>query len=119
MAARPRAGGKSGHRRAGWWITSTGRDSVLEYDLQNRSFVEGYHIYFSGPKRYYNAMGYRGKLRAAPMPSLRTFDPNRDNSVRAEINFACRTNDAFPAVAVTGRGGASGRSGAGGIVMRV
>jgi len=33
------------------FITSTGRDSVLEYDLRARRFLKGYHIRFEGLTR--------------------------------------------------------------------
>lgn len=76
------------------YVTSTGRDSVLEYDLRTRTFVMGYHVWFEGLKRYYNAMGYRGKLNAAPMPKLRVFDPNSDKDLPAWSN-TCHLNSVF------------------------
>lgn len=76
------------------YVTSTGRDSVLEYDLRARSFVKGYHVSFRGPKRYLNAMGYRGKVSTAPMPNLRLFDPNSDGSLPDWSN-TCHLNNAF------------------------
>lgn len=76
------------------YVTSTGRDSVLEYDLRTRSFTKGYHVWFDGPKRYYNSMGYRGKLGAAPIPKLRVFDPNSGESLPAWSN-TCHLNSVF------------------------
>lgn len=76
------------------YVTSTGRDSVLEYDLRARSFVGGYHVWFEGPKRYLNSIGYRGKLGVAPMPRLRAFDPNSDKSLPAWSN-TCHLNSVF------------------------
>jgi hypothetical protein len=76
------------------FVTSTGRDSVLEYDLRTRRFVRGYHVWFRGLKRYYNAMGYRGKLSAAPMPRMRVFDPGSDRDL-PEWSNTCHLNSVW------------------------
>ena len=76
------------------YVASTGRDSVLEYDLQARTFVRGYHVWFGGPKRYYNAAGYRGKVNAAPIPRMRVFDPNSDQDLPAWSN-TCHLNSVW------------------------
>jgi hypothetical protein len=88
------------------YVTSTGRDSVLEYDLRTRSFVKGYHVWFRGPKRRLNMMGFRvrgpGQRRGmmglreavaslAPMPRLQTFDPNSDEGPPTSSN-TCHLN---------------------------
>lgn len=60
------------------YITSTGRDSVVEYDLHKGSFVRGYRMSFRGLTRYLNMRGFRGvrTLGAPPKPRLQMFDPN-------------------------------------------
>jgi hypothetical protein len=88
------------------YVTSTGRDSVLEYDLRSRSFVKGYHVWFQGPKRRLKAMGFRLRgpkrplnmmgLRKAvgvlePMPRLQAFDPNSDDGPPVSSN-TCHLN---------------------------
>jgi hypothetical protein len=89
------------------YVTSTGRDSVLEYDLRARSFVKGYHVWFGGPKRKLKTMGYRlgapkRKLKTMglreavggllePMPRLRAFDPNSDEGPPLSSN-TCHLN---------------------------
>jgi hypothetical protein len=88
------------------YVTSTGRDSVLEYDLRTRSFVKGYHVWFQGPKRQLKAMGFRLRgpkrrlnmmgLREAvgfldPMPRLQAFDPNSDEGPPVSSN-TCHLN---------------------------
>jgi hypothetical protein len=62
------------------YITSTGRDSVIEYDLRTRSLVRGYYIAFRGLTRYLNMRRFRGErsLGNPPVPRLRIFDPNSD-----------------------------------------
>lgn len=77
-----------------FYVTSTGRDSVLEHDLRDQAFVRGYHISFRSPTRYLNAMGYRGKLNVAPMPRLRLFDPNSDEALPDWSN-TCHLNNTF------------------------
>jgi hypothetical protein len=91
------------------YVTSTGRDSVLEYDLRTRSFVKGYHVWFQGPKRQLKAMGFRVRgskrqlkttgLRGAanflePMPRLQAFDPNSDEGPPVSSN-TCHLNSVF------------------------
>ena len=88
------------------YVTSTGRDSVLEYDLRTRSFVKGYHVWFQGPRRQLKAMGFRvrgparrrdvmGLRKAvgslAPMPRLQAFDPNSDEGPPGSSN-TCHLN---------------------------
>jgi hypothetical protein len=88
------------------YVTSTGRDSVLEYDLRTRSFVQGYHVWFRGLQRQLKAMGFRvrgpkrgrdmmGLRKAAgslaPMPRLQAFDPNSDEGPPASSN-TCHLN---------------------------
>ena len=88
------------------YVTSTGRDSVLKYDLRTHSFVKGYHVWFRGPKRQLNMMGFRVRgpkrrgsmmgLREAvaslaPMPRLQAFDPNSDEGPPASSN-TCHLN---------------------------
>jgi hypothetical protein len=88
------------------YVTSTGRDSVLEYDLHTRSFVKGHHVWFRGPKRWLKAMGFRLRgpkrrhnmmgLREAvgflePMPRLQVFDPNSDKGPPVSSN-TCHLN---------------------------
>jgi hypothetical protein len=88
------------------FITSTGRDSVLEYDLRMRSFVKGYHVWFRGPKRQLNMTGFRLRgpkrqlnmmgLRGAagflkPMPRLQAFDPNSGKGPPVSSN-TCHLN---------------------------
>jgi hypothetical protein len=86
------------------YVTSTGRDSVLEYDLRKGSFVKGYHIWFQGPKRQLKAMGFRlrgpgrdaiGLRKAvgsiAPLPRLQAFDPNSEGGPPASSN-TCHLN---------------------------
>lgn len=88
------------------YVTSTGRDSVLEYDLGSRTFVRGYHIWFQGPKRQLKALGFRvrGPARGknfmglrkavgsiAPLPRLQAFDPNSDEGPPASSN-TCHLN---------------------------
>ena len=89
------------------YVTSTGRDSVLEYDLRTRSFVKGYHVWFQGPKRQLKAIGFRlrgperkfnlGGLREAvgilePMPRLQAFDPNSEEGPPVSSN-TCHLNN--------------------------
>ena len=88
------------------YVTSTGRDSVLEYDLRTRSFVRGYHIWFRGPKRRLNMIGFRVRgskrrlnmmgFRGAvgflkPMPRMQAFDPNSDEGPPVSSN-TCHLN---------------------------
>jgi hypothetical protein len=88
------------------YVTSTGRDSVLEYDLRTCSFVKGYHVWFQGSKRQLKAMGFRLRgpekkfhmmgLREAvgilePMPRLQAFDPNSEEGPPVSSN-TCHLN---------------------------
>src|SRR5215210_1734709 len=69
------------------YITSTGFDSLLEYDLRAWSFVAGYHLELSGLGRY------RRKIGFGPLPRLRTFDPWSDEG--PERSDICHLNNAF------------------------
>jgi hypothetical protein len=82
------------------FITSTGRDSVLEYDLRARRFSKGYHIRFEVPTRYLNMLGFwlnrvlnRETIEFGPMPRLRVFDPNSDEGPAA--SNTCHINNVF------------------------
>ena len=82
------------------FITSTGRDSVLEYDLRARRFLKGYYIRFEGLTRYMNMLGFwlnrvvnREKIEFGPMPRLRVFDPNSDEGPAA--SNTCHINNVF------------------------
>jgi hypothetical protein len=78
------------------YITATGRDSVLEYDLRTRSFVKGYYMRFWGPKRYLNVLAYldKVKVKAGPLPRLGIFDPNSDKGPPPASN-TCHLNNVF------------------------
>jgi hypothetical protein len=76
------------------YLTSTGHDSVLEYDLRTRSFVKGHHVWFQGLKRHLNMMGFRETVNfLRPMPRLRTFDPNSTEGPQA--SNTCHLNSVF------------------------
>ena len=55
------------------FLTSTGFDSVLELDLQSKSFTRGYCI------RYGKIGRYLRRLHLRHVPTLRIFDPNSNN----------------------------------------
>jgi hypothetical protein len=69
------------------YLTSTGFDSVLEYDLRARSFVRGYHLKFGVLGRF------RKKIGLGPMPRLRTFDPYSDGGPGR--SQTCHLNNVF------------------------
>jgi hypothetical protein len=75
------------------YVTATGRDSVLEYDLRARSFVKGYYVRFRGLARYRNMLGFREKANSGPMPRLRIFDPNSDEGPAS--SNTCHLNSVF------------------------
>jgi hypothetical protein len=76
------------------YITSTSRDSVLEYDLRARLFVKGYHVWFRGPTRHLNMLGFREKANfLGPMPRLQIFDPNSGEGPPA--SNTCHLNSVF------------------------
>ena len=76
------------------YITSTGHDSVLEYDLRARSFVKGYHVRFRSPTRYLNMLGFRKRANfLGPRPRLQLFDPNSDEGPPA--SNTCHLNSVF------------------------
>jgi hypothetical protein len=82
------------------FVTSTGRDSVLEYDLEARRFSKGYHIRFEGPTRRLNMLGFRlnrfvdrQTIEFGPMPRLRVFDPDSDEGPPA--SNTCHINNVF------------------------
>jgi hypothetical protein len=54
------------------FMTSTGFDSVLEYDLPNERFVRGFRLRFASIWRA------RRRFELHPRPSLTVFDPNAD-----------------------------------------
>lgn len=60
----------SGHRL---FITSTGFDSVLEYDLAAQRFIKGYCLRFG---MLWRVRRLRRGLKVHPRPKLSTFDPN-------------------------------------------
>lgn len=55
------------------YLTSTGFDSVLEYDVSARSFARGMCMRFARPGKL------RKKLGLRPLPRLRLFDPNGED----------------------------------------
>jgi hypothetical protein len=69
------------------YMTSTGFDSVLEYDLRARSFVKGYSLTFGALGRGRKKMGF------APLPRLQSFDPDGDEGPQ-ESN-TCHLNNVF------------------------
>jgi hypothetical protein len=82
------------------FITSTGRDSVLEYDLRARRFLKGYHIWFEGLTRRQNMLGFwlnrrvdRETIEFGPMPQLRVFDPNTNEGPAA--SNTCHINNVY------------------------
>jgi hypothetical protein len=69
------------------YMTSTGFDSVLEYNLRTRSFVRGYHLKFG-------VLGQgRKKLGFGPLPRLRIFNPHSDEG--PERSQTCHLNNVF------------------------
>jgi hypothetical protein len=82
------------------FITSTGYDSVLEYDLRAYRFVKGYHIQFKGLTRRLNMLGFRlnrfvdrQAIEVGPMPRLGIFDPESDEGPPA--SNTCHINNVF------------------------
>ena len=73
------------------YLTSTGFDSVLEYDLLSRTFLRGYCVRLAKPGLV------RRKLGLRPVPRLRVFDPNLAGGPSA--GDVCHVNS------VTTRGG--------------
>jgi hypothetical protein len=67
------------------YATSTGFDSVLEYDLRAGSFVNGWQLTFGTLGRFRKKMGRR------PLPRLRTFDPHGDEG--PERSNTCHLNN--------------------------
>lgn len=55
------------------FLTSTGFDSVLEYDLNRQAFRRGYCL------RFGSLWEGRRRLRLRPRPTFREFDPNADD----------------------------------------
>jgi hypothetical protein len=77
------------------YITSTGYDSVLEYDLQAQAFTRGYNIWFESLTRRFNMLGYRQDVsRFGPLPRIRAFDPNSDDGPSSWSN-TCHLNNVF------------------------
>lgn len=69
------------------YLTSTGFDSVLEYDIASRSFARGLCVRFAASGRL------RKKLRLRPLPRLRAFDPNSDEGPAP--GDTCHINSVF------------------------
>jgi hypothetical protein len=69
------------------FMTSTGFDSVLEYDLGSDRFVRGYHLRFPSHWRA------RRKFHARPRARLWTYDPNSDDGP-GEAD-SCHINNVF------------------------
>ena len=69
------------------YMTSTGSDSVLEYDLRTRSFVKGYQLKFGTLGRFRKKVGF------SPLPRLRVFDPDSDEG--PERSNTCHLNNVF------------------------
>ena len=62
------------------FLTSTGFDSILEFDLVSKSFIRGYCLRYSAVQR--RTMHFRRRLLGRmqrPNPKLRIFDPRADN----------------------------------------
>ncbi len=77
------------------YVSATGRDSVLEYDLRTGSFVKGYYIWFEGLQRLVNMRGYNMDVNLLRlMPRFRIFDPNSDAGPPANSN-TCHLNSVF------------------------
>lgn len=70
------------------YVTSTGFDSVLEYDLRSEEFVRGYCLRF--PARW----RVRRTLRLRPRPAFRIFDPLGDDGPGA--GDTCHINNVVP-----------------------
>jgi hypothetical protein len=69
------------------YMTSTGFDSILEYDLRTRSYARGYHLKFGALGRG------RKKVGLSPLPRLRIFDPNSDEGPGR--SQTCHLNNVF------------------------
>jgi hypothetical protein len=61
------------------FLTSTGYDSILEYDLQRQEFSTGYCVRYGRLRRPLR----RGPVEFRPLPRLRIFDPNRSGGPSA------------------------------------
>ncbi|MEO8425323.1 MAG: hypothetical protein ABI595_15605, partial [Actinomycetota bacterium] len=84
------------------YMTSTGFDSVLEYDLVGSRFVRGYCL------RFHPVWRIRRKIPVRPRPSFRTFDP--ESSDGPSPGDTCHINNVHVesgSVFVTGTGLAS------------
>lgn len=77
------------------YLTSTGFDAVLVYDLRTERFVQGWHFRWSPLGRTMKRLG-RHSLR--PRPRLSAFDPTRDGGPGP--SDTCHINNV---VAVSGR----------------
>lgn len=63
------------------YLTSTGFDTILEYDLINRRFVRGYALRYTLLNQYLNRFNIRNKLESnwlCRVPRLTIFNPNGD-----------------------------------------
>jgi hypothetical protein len=70
------------------YVTSTGFDSVLRYDLSAHRFVDGFLVRYQGLQRaWQKALRKTGSSRLAdlvpPKPTLRWFDPNQPDGPAA------------------------------------
>jgi hypothetical protein len=64
------------------YLTSTGFDSILEYDLKKEQFINGYCVRYPATKELLNKMIIRFNLdNCSPrlLPDLRRFDPNNQD----------------------------------------
>lgn len=71
------------------FITSTGYDAIMEFDLRSKSFVKGYHLRFGRLWRYL----YRHGL--GPCPALQTFDPNTERGPKLTGTGFLHINNVF------------------------
>jgi hypothetical protein len=68
------------------YVTSTGFDSVIEFDLERHVFTRGYAVRLGRFQRTARKFGIR------PRPSLTVFDPNGKGPVRQDT---CHVNNVF------------------------
>lgn len=78
------------------YLTSTGFDTILEYDLLSRGFIRGYWLRYTPFKQYLNRFNIRNELesnRLCRLPCLRIFDPNSDAG--PELRDTLHINNVF------------------------